>query len=36
MYGKPEEILSDHGTTFYVIKSDKRDKGLTKFDSWQG
>jgi len=25
-YGKPEEILSDHGTTFYAVESDERDK----------
>ena len=32
MYGKPEEILSDHGTTFYAVESDERDKGLTEFE----
>jgi len=31
-YGKPEGILSNHGTTFYVIESDKREKGLTEFE----
>jgi len=34
MYGKPEEILSDHGTTFYAVKSDERDKGLTEFEKF--
>ena len=28
-YGRPEQVLSDHGSTFYVIESDERDKGLT-------
>ena len=32
MYGKPEEILSDHGTTFYGVEADERDKGLTDFE----
>ena len=32
MYGKPEEILSDHGTTFYALESDKREKRLTDFE----
>ena len=31
IYGKPEQILSDYGTTFYTIESDKREKGPTKF-----
>ena len=31
-YGKPEEILSDHVTTFYAVESDERDKGLTDFE----
>jgi len=35
-YGKPEEILSDHGTTFYAIESDEMDKGLTKFEKLFG
>jgi len=30
-YGKPEEILSDHGTTFYTVESDEMDKGFEKF-----
>ena len=34
MYGKPEEILSDHVTTFYAIESDERDKGLTEFEKF--
>ena len=25
-YGKPEQILLDHGTTFYAVESDERDK----------
>ena len=33
MYGKPEEILSDHGTTFYGVESDEREKGFLK-SSW--
>jgi len=30
-YGKPEEILSDHGTTFYGVEADEREKGFEKF-----
>ncbi|MFP3214227.1 MAG: hypothetical protein RXR18_03335 [Nitrososphaeria archaeon] len=33
-YGKPEEILSDHGTTFYAVKSDERENGLTDFEKF--
>jgi len=33
-YGKPEEILSDRGTTFYALESDERDKGLTEFEKF--
>ena len=33
-YGKPDEILTDHGTTFYAIESDERDKGLTEFEKF--
>ena len=31
-YGKLEEILSDHGTAFYALESDEREKGLTDFE----
>jgi putative transposase len=31
-YGKPASMISDHGSTFYAIESDKRDKGLTEFE----
>ena len=34
MYGKPEEILSDHGTTFYGVEADEREKGLTDFEKF--
>jgi len=34
MYGKPEEILSDHGTTFYAVESDEREKGLLEFEKF--
>jgi len=30
MYSKPEEILSDHVTTFYAVESDEREKGFLK------
>ena len=30
----PEEILSDHGTTFYAVESDEREKGLTEFEKF--
>jgi len=32
VYGKPEEILSDHRTTFYTVESDEKVKGLTEFE----
>ncbi|MFP3417478.1 MAG: hypothetical protein RXO71_04245 [Nitrososphaeria archaeon] len=28
---KPEDILSDQGTTFYGVESDEREKGFEKF-----
>jgi putative transposase len=31
-YGKPASIISDHGSTFYAVESDKRGKGLTEFE----
>ncbi len=31
-YGKPAAMISDHGSTFYAVESDKRDKGLTEFE----
>ena len=31
---KPEEILSDHGTTFYAVESDEMEKGLTDFENF--
>ena len=31
---KPEEILSDHWTTFYAIETDKREKGLIEFEKF--
>jgi len=31
---KPEEILSDQGTTFYAVESDEREKGLTEFQKF--
>jgi len=34
MYGRPEQILSDHGTTFYAVESDEREKGLTDFEKF--
>jgi len=34
VYGRPEEILSDHGSTFYAIESDEMDKGLTEFEEF--
>jgi len=30
MYDRPEQILLDHGTTFYAIESDEREKGFLK------
>ena len=34
MHGRPEQILSDHGTTFYAVESDEREKGLTDFEKF--
>jgi len=34
MHGRPEQILSDHGTTFYALETDERDKGLTEFEKF--
>ena len=31
-YGKPASILSDHGTTFYMMESERREKGMTEFE----
>jgi putative transposase len=28
-HGRPGEILSDHGSTFYAIEADGRERGLT-------
>ncbi|MDG6930553.1 MAG: DDE-type integrase/transposase/recombinase [Nitrososphaerota archaeon] len=33
-YGKPEQILSDHGTTFYAIETDEKEKGFTEFEKF--
>ena len=33
-YGKPEQVLSDHGTTFYGVESDEREKRLTDFEKF--
>ncbi|MDG6927819.1 MAG: transposase [Nitrososphaerota archaeon] len=33
-YGKPEQILSDHGTTFYAIETDEKQKGFTEFEKF--
>ena len=31
-HGKPASILSDHGTTFYSMESERREKGMTEFE----
>jgi len=31
-HGKPASILSDHGTTFYSVESERREKGMTEFE----
>ncbi len=31
-HGKPASILSDHGTTFYTMESERREKGMTEFE----
>ncbi len=33
-YGKPKSILSDHGSTFYAVESQAREKGLTEFEKY--
>ncbi|MGC9075815.1 MAG: hypothetical protein ACP5HT_00985 [Conexivisphaera sp.] len=32
--GRPEEILSDHGSTFYAVEADGRERGLTEFEGF--
>ncbi|HZW57549.1 MAG TPA: DDE-type integrase/transposase/recombinase [Nitrososphaerales archaeon] len=31
-HGKPASILLDHGTTFYSMESERREKGMTEFE----
>ena len=31
-HGKPASILSDHGSTFYAVESERREKGMTEFE----
>jgi len=31
-YGKPASIISDHGSQFYAVEAEQRDKGLTEFE----
>lgn len=31
-HGRPASILSDHGTTFYSMESERREKGMTEFE----
>ena len=33
-YGRPEQILSDHGTTFYAVETDQKKKGFTEFEKF--
>ena len=33
-FGRPRSILSDHGSTFYAVESQARDKGLTEFEKY--
>ena len=33
-YGRPDVMLSDHGSTFYAIESVAREKGLTEFEKY--
>jgi putative transposase len=33
-YGKPASILSDHGSTFYAVEAEGREKGLTEFEKY--
>jgi putative transposase len=33
-YGKPRSMLSDHGSTFYAIESQAREKGMTVFEKY--
>jgi len=34
MYGRLEQILSDHGTTFYAVESIRRERGLREFEKF--
>ena len=31
-HGKPASMLSDHGSTFYAVESERREKGMTEFE----
>ena len=31
-HGKPKSMPSDHGSTFYAVESQAREKGLTEFE----
>jgi putative transposase len=33
-FGRPRSILSDHGSTFYAVESQAREKGLTEFERY--
>ncbi|MDG7044692.1 MAG: transposase [Nitrososphaerota archaeon] len=33
-YGRPDVMLSDHGSTFYAIESVAREKGLSEFEKY--
>jgi putative transposase len=33
-FGRPRSILSDHGSTFYAVESQAREKGLTEFEKY--
>jgi putative transposase len=33
-YSKPKSVLSDHGSTFYAVESQAREKGLTEFEKY--
>ncbi len=32
-HGKPASMLSDHGSTFYAVESERREKGMTEFQN---
>jgi putative transposase len=33
-YGKPKEILTDHGSQFYANEGERKEKGISRFEAF--